>query len=187
MVKRRGLADMLRTEAQQLQQTPEETNSVSLEQTESQSLLGNQTGEGSSAQSGIPKADAVRAEATASTTPVAPDPADHRVTESVGSEGTESGISLESVSTGSAESVSLVDTDSVPIPRYLRLVRKEARLHEAQYDELTQLARELNRKKREAGEIITANTLLRVATELLLRRRSELQGNTEAELLTSLK
>ncbi|WP_407543604.1 hypothetical protein Q0M94_27800 (plasmid) [Deinococcus radiomollis] len=60
-------------------------------------------------------------------------------------------------------------------------------MHEAQYDELTQLARELNRRKREAGEIITANTLLRVATELLLRRRSELHGNTEAELLISLK
>jgi len=65
-------------------------------------------------------------------------------------------------------------------------VRKEARLHEAQYDELTRLARELNRRKREVGEIITANTLLRVATELLLRRRSELQGDTEEELLTSL-
>ena len=187
MVKRRGLADMLRTEAQQLQQTPEETDSVLLEQTESQSSFGNQTDEGSSAQSEIPKTDAVRAVETASTIPGTPCPADHRVTESVGSEGTESGSTVESVSTSPAEYVSLVDTDSVSIPRYLRLVRKEARLHEAQYDELTQLARELNRKKREAGEIITANTLLRVATELLLRRRSELHGNTEAELLTSLK
>ena len=187
MVKRRGLADMLRTEAQQLQQTPEETDSVLLEQTESQRLLGNQAGEGGSALSRIPKTDAVYVGAEVSTTLESPQPVDHRVTESVDPGGTESGIILESVSTSSTESVSLVDTDSVPIPKYLRLVRKEARLHEAQYDELTQLARELNRRKREAGEIITANTLLRVATELLLRRRSELHGNTEAELLISLK
>ena len=65
------------------------------------------------------------------------------------------------------------------------MVRKEARLHEAQYDELTRLARELNRKKRQVGEIITANTLLRVATALLLQRRAGLRGDTEDELLAS--
>ncbi|WP_344983006.1 hypothetical protein [Deinococcus rubellus] len=84
------------------------------------------------------------------------------------------------------ESMSDVETDSVILPKYQRLVRKEARLHEAQYDELTRLARELNRRKQKVGEIITANTLLRVATELLLRRRSELHGDTEDELLNSL-
>ena len=76
--------------------------------------------------------------------------------------------------------------ESVDLPKYQRLVRKEARLHEAQYDALTRLARELNRRKRSVGEIITANTLLRVATELLLQRRADLRGDTEDELLASL-
>lgn len=165
MVKRRGLADMLRTEAQQLQETLEDTDSVSTEGTESQSLSGRQ----------VISADFVR-----NGTPA---------TESVSSEHIESVVleDTNSVSLRDTVPVSLEGTDSVSMPKYLRLVRKEARLHEAQYDELTQLARELNRKKREVGEIITANTLLRVATELLLRRRSELRGDTEDELLSSLK
>lgn len=158
MVKRRSLADMLRAEAQHLQPLPEETESVVLEETESQSLsTGNVATE-------IPTS------ALASTR-----------TDSVTLEGTDSVVLKET------ESVSDVKTDSVALPKYQRLVRKEARLHEAQYDELTRLARELNRKKQEVGEIITANTLLRVATELLLRRRSELHGDTEDELLTSLQ
>jgi len=148
MVKRRGLADMLRTEAQHLQPSLEETDSVISVDTESQSLYE------STALLELPTLP----------TDAAPDSIDDRDT----------------------ESISYRETESVSLPKYQRLVRKEARLHEAQYDELTRLARELNRRKREVGEIITANTLLRVATELLLRRRSELQGDTEEELLASL-
>ncbi|WP_202630512.1 hypothetical protein [Deinococcus alpinitundrae] len=150
MVKRRGLADLLRTEAQHLQQSPEETESVVLRETESQTLLaGNFEIE-------IPLS-------------------------------AKTSIETEVVSLREIKSVSNVETDSVTLPKYQRLVRKEARLHEVQYDELTRLARELNRRKHEVGEIITANTLLRVATELLLRRRSELHGDTEEELLASLQ
>jgi len=140
MVKRRGLADMLRTEAQHLRPSPGDTESQSLYES-----------------TALPELPALSTNAV-------PDSVDDR----------------------DIESISYRETESVSLPKYQRLVRKEARLHEAQYDELTRLARELNRRKREVGEIITANTLLRVATELLLRRRSELQGDTEEELLASL-
>lgn len=126
MVKRRGLADLLRSETQRLEQGHEETESVTHQSVE-QSLSDT----------------------------------DQQIS-----------VETESVTAG--------------LPKYKRLIRKEARLHEAQYDELTRLARELNRKKREVGEIITANTLLRVATELLLQRRAELRGDTEEELLRGL-
>ncbi|GAA4003591.1 hypothetical protein GCM10022631_13180 [Deinococcus rubellus] len=157
MVRRRGLADMLRTEAQHLQQLPEETESVVLEETESRSLCNQET--------------------VAETEFLAINPIE---IDSVTLEETDF------VTLRETESMSDVETDSVILPKYQRLVRKEARLHEAQYDELTRLARELNRRKQKVGEIITANTLLRVATELLLRRRSELHGDTEDELLNSL-
>jgi len=126
MVKRRGLADLLRSETQRLEQSHEETESVThISSEQSLSEIDQQTS-----------------------------------------------VETDSVTTG--------------LPKYQRLIRKEARLHEAQYDELTRLARELNRKKRGVGEIITANTLLRVATELLLQRRAELRGDTEEELLRGL-
>lgn len=80
--------------------------------------------------------------------------------------------------------------DSVPpgIPKYLRLVRKEARLSAEQFDALTDLARRLNRRKpKGVGERITENTLIRVAVELLLAKRAQLDGTTEDELLASLR
>ena len=158
MVKRRGLADMLRTEAQHLQQPLAETESVPLKDTDSV----------------IPE------EAESQDLSSRVDPAD-----SLGL--AEISAATDSVTLNETDSVSIVLTESVALPKYQRLVRKEARLHEVQYDELTRLARELNRRKQEVGEIITANTLLRVATELLLRRKSELRGDTEEELLTSLQ
>jgi hypothetical protein len=158
MVKRRGLADMLRAEAQHLQQTPGDTESVRMEETDSVS-----PGETESQSLSV---DGVQGSTLGFT--------DHPA-------------EPESMTLQNTDSVSNVQTDSVTLPKYQRLVRKEARLHEAQYDELTRLARDLNRRKQEVGEIITANTLLRVATELLLRRRSELRGDTEEELLSSLR
>lgn len=158
MVKRHGLADMLRTEAQHLQQPPAETESVALKETDS--VISRET-ESQSLSSQV-------------------DPTDNPGPEKVST-------STDSVTLNETDSVGDGETDSATLPKYQRLVRKEARLHEEQYDELTRLARELNRRKREVGEIITANTLLRVATELLLRRKTELRGDTEEELLTSLQ
>lgn len=80
--------------------------------------------------------------------------------------------------------------DSVPpgVPKYLRLVRKEARLSAEQFDALTDLARRLNRRKpKGVGERITENTLIRVAVDLLLAKRAQLDGTTEDELLASLR
>ena len=142
MVKRRGLGDMLRAETQRLEQTPEVTDSVLNSFTESQNLL--------DTEKQIPELlDSQNLSKTESGTLEVP----------------------QSAYLVKTDSVNYEVIDSVELPKYQQLVRKEARLHEAQYDDLTRLARELNRKKRGVGEIITANTLLRVATELLLRRR----------------
>lgn len=77
------------------------------------------------------------------------------------------------------------DLQSSEVPKYLALVRKEARLREDQIDKLTAIARKLNRAKR-GGERITENTLIRVAVDLLIDRAESLSGTDEAELLKSL-
>lgn len=71
-------------------------------------------------------------------------------------------------------------------PKYLTLVRKEARLKELQIEQLTGLSRKLNRQRRGRGERITENTLIRVAIDLLLSRADELTGTTEVELREAL-
>ena len=71
------------------------------------------------------------------------------------------------------------------LPKYLTLIRKETRLTELQLEQLTILARKLNRQRR-GGERITENTLIRVAIDLLLSRSDELSGTTEAELRSAL-
>lgn len=71
------------------------------------------------------------------------------------------------------------------VPKYLTLVRKEARLREDQLDSLTNLMRSLNRKRKGAGERITENTLIRVAVDLLLNQTDELKGTTEQEIKKS--
>ncbi|BAQ63111.1 streptococcal hemagglutinin protein (plasmid) [Geminocystis sp. NIES-3708] len=72
------------------------------------------------------------------------------------------------------------------IPKYLTLVRKEARLTEGQLDDLTLLVRKLNRTRRGKGERITENTLIRLAVDLLLQRAEFLTGATEEDLRHSL-
>ena len=79
------------------------------------------------------------------------------------------------------------------LPKYQRLLRKEARLREEQALELSRMARQLNRRKRRVGpgtggrgERITEHTLIRVAVDVLLSRERELSGSTEEELLDSL-
>ncbi len=69
---------------------------------------------------------------------------------------------------------------------YTDLVRKELRLHADQADELTMLASKVQRARREKGERITDNTLIRVAVDLLLERQKELVGSTEDELRIAL-
>ena len=78
------------------------------------------------------------------------------------------------------------ESDIEPQPKYLSLIRKEARLTELQIEQLTTISRKLNRQRRGRGERLTENTLIRVAIELLLSRAEELSGTTEAELLESL-
>jgi hypothetical protein len=69
---------------------------------------------------------------------------------------------------------------------YTELVRKELRLHADQADELTVLASKVQRARKEKGERITDNTLIRVAVDLLLQRQKELVGSTEDELRIAL-
>lgn len=71
-------------------------------------------------------------------------------------------------------------------PLYLRLVRKETRLREEQYETLTEYARKLNRAKAPgAGERITENTLIRIAIDLLIPHLGEMSGDDEAQLRES--
>ena len=71
------------------------------------------------------------------------------------------------------------------LPKYLQLVRKEARLREDQYEQLTLLARKLSRASRGEGERITENTLIRVAVDMLLEKQDSLIGSTEEEIKQS--
>lgn len=51
--------------------------------------------------------------------------------------------------------------------------------------ELDALARELQAERVQKGERITANTVIRVAVDVLLKRRNVLVGDNEKELLAS--
>ncbi len=83
------------------------------------------------------------------------------------------------------ESPKITDLQTNEVPKYLTLVRKEARLREDQLDNLTRLTRALNRKRKGTGERITENTLIRIAVDLLLNKSDELKGFTEQELRES--
>jgi hypothetical protein len=78
------------------------------------------------------------------------------------------------------------DSNTSEVPKYLTLVRKEARLREDQLQDLTNLTRSLNRKRKGSGERITENTLIRIAVDLLMNQSDELKGTTEQELLASI-
>ena len=72
--------------------------------------------------------------------------------------------------------------ERVAVPKYLTLLRKEARLREDQTLALARLARQLNRQKSKRGERITENTLIRVAVDLLLSQEDQIWGATEEEI-----
>lgn len=73
------------------------------------------------------------------------------------------------------------------LPKYLQMQRIEGRVTLAQSDALDMLAKRLNRARgRGVGERITANTLIRVAIDLLLARTDDLAGVDEGSLRQSL-
>lgn len=69
-----------------------------------------------------------------------------------------------------------------PKPHYQTFVRKEARLTNYQLEQLTILARKLNRQRKVKGERITENTLIRVAVDLLLNNPQELDNLSFLEI-----
>jgi hypothetical protein len=79
----------------------------------------------------------------------------------------------------------LTDPESAGLPKYQRMVRKEARLRPDQVDALAQLRRRITRGRHDRSETITDNTLLRVAVDLLLERGEQLAGDTEDQLRDS--
>ncbi|WP_214353671.1 hypothetical protein [Streptomyces sp. CJ_13] len=70
-------------------------------------------------------------------------------------------------------------------PRWATLDRKEARLRRDQLRSLAALRQQVARDRQERGEIITDNTLIRIAVDLLLHHADTLTGDTEEQLLTS--
>jgi hypothetical protein len=84
-----------------------------------------------------------------------------------------------------SQNIEISDSQTDELPKYLKLVRKEARLREDQLDSLTSLTRSLNRQRKGSGERITENTLIRVAVDLLMNQSDELKGTTEQELKKS--
>ncbi len=75
------------------------------------------------------------------------------------------------------------------LPRYLQLVRKEARVRSDQAEWMAQEVRRINSSRRRrdgvVGERITDNTLIRVALDLLRAHAGALEGTTEDELTGS--
>ncbi|MET9016912.1 hypothetical protein ABZX74_39550 [Streptomyces olivaceoviridis] len=71
-------------------------------------------------------------------------------------------------------------------PKWVTLERKEARLRADQLSDLADLRRHVNARRQDRSEIITDNTLIRVAVDLLLRGHAHrLRGDTEEDLLHS--
>jgi hypothetical protein len=81
----------------------------------------------------------------------------------------------------------LTESETLQVPKYLTLERKEVRLSAEQLDALTMITRRLNRSRAGRGERITDNTLIRVAIEMLIEHSAKLEGITEEELLKSYK
>lgn len=70
-------------------------------------------------------------------------------------------------------------------PKWTTLERKEARLRPDQIDDLAALRRRVRGRRKGRPEIITDNTLIRVAVDLLLAHAHRLHGDTEEDLLRS--
>ncbi|MFD4764245.1 hypothetical protein ACFWOJ_37155 [Streptomyces sp. NPDC058439] len=70
-------------------------------------------------------------------------------------------------------------------PRWAALERKETRLRADQVQALAALRRRVSAQRTKRSEIITDNTLIRIAVDLLLDQGDRLTGDTEDELLRS--
>lgn len=95
-----------------------------------------------------------------------------------------------SVAVTESQSHGVTDVRTQQAPKYLQLVRREARMHAQQVADLANLTRALNEARRGGarsgtGERITDNTLVRVAVDLLLQDPRRLRGTTEDELRAS--
>ncbi|GLW04793.1 hypothetical protein [Streptomyces lavendulae] len=92
--------------------------------------------------------------------------------------------------TGVPKSVTSEVTDSVNQegqPKWATLERKETRLRADQLADLTELRRRISAQRTEKSEIITDNTLIRLAVDFLLTQGvGRLKGNTEEQLRKSL-
>jgi hypothetical protein len=75
---------------------------------------------------------------------------------------------------------------SEDLPLYRKLVRTEGRFRPDQVDALNQLARHVMANRQTPAERITANTLVRLAVDLLLAHADKLSGDTEDQLRESL-
>ncbi|WP_437065307.1 hypothetical protein [Streptomyces sp. enrichment culture] len=77
------------------------------------------------------------------------------------------------------------DSRSSGDPKWTTLERKEARLRPDQIADLAALRRHVRGRRKGRPEIITDNTLIRVAVDLLLAHAHRLHGDTEEDLLAS--
>ncbi|WP_329039897.1 hypothetical protein OIE71_34720 (plasmid) [Streptomyces sp. NBC_01725] len=70
-------------------------------------------------------------------------------------------------------------------PKWRGLERKEARLHDDQVLDLALLRKKISKQRKDRSEIITDNTLIRIAVDLLFAHQDKLRGDNESELLRS--
>ncbi|MFE4613747.1 hypothetical protein ACFRK5_36205 [Streptomyces niveus] len=98
-------------------------------------------------------------------------------------------VLTESVSTGVPESGIPEQPGERPAqgegPKWRGLERKETRLHSDQVLDLAMLRKKISKQRKDRSEIITDNTLIRIAVDLLLLHQDKLRGDTEGELLHS--
>jgi hypothetical protein len=90
--------------------------------------------------------------------------------------------------TPQSQSLAVTDSrsaDGVDQPKFRRLLRKETRLWHSQAAALTELRHRLTKARANRDEVLTDNTLIRVAVDLLLARADDLRGDTEDELRAS--
>jgi hypothetical protein len=85
-----------------------------------------------------------------------------------------------------SQSPGVTEPQGADKPRYLRLVRKEARVRHDQADALARLRRRIAADRTDRTEPLTDNTLVRVALDVLLLHADALTGDTEEQLLESL-
>lgn len=108
-----------------------------------------------------------------------PQPEPIKVGDQITPTGSQSAEQTDSVTSAVPESQSL------DLPKYLTLVRKEARVREDQAEALTQLRRRLHGQRNDKTEPLTDNTLIRIAIDLLLANAETLHGDSETQLRDS--